>query len=144
MAVEPLLIQPTFVLDFPTDLAPLAKNKPNDTRFVEKFEAFANGMEIANAFSELNDPIEQRARFDEQVALQEKEGFCDAVDDDYISALEVGMPPAGGLEIGIDRVVMLLTGATSIREVILFPTLKPRTVEEVGQDEAEEDGEDAD
>jgi len=125
--VEPLLIQPTFVTHYPASLNPLCKRNSADPTLSDRFEVIAAGMELANAFSELNDPMEQRRRFEEQVRRQEaEERYCNAVDEDYVSALEVGMPPAGGLGIGIDRLVMLLTGQTSIRETILFPTLRPQ------------------
>jgi len=124
--VEPRLINPTFVTQYPASLNPLSKRNRKNPNMTDRFEVIVAGMEIANAFSELNDPIEQRARFEEQVAKGGEENYCNAVDEDYITALEVGMPPAGGMGIGIDRLVMLLTGQTTIREVVLFPTLKPR------------------
>ncbi|MBI2866665.1 MAG: lysine--tRNA ligase, partial [Chloroflexi bacterium] len=126
--VEPDLVQPTFLVDYPVEVSPLAKHKPDDPRLVERFEAFAAGMEIANAFSELNDPLEQRQRFAEQEALRAALGeeAAERTDQDFLVALEHGMPPAGGLGVGIDRLVMLLTNNPSIREVILFPQLKSK------------------
>ncbi len=125
--VEPNLIQPTFLIDYPVSMSPLAKNKPGEERVVERFEAFAGGMEIANAFTELNDPEEQRRRFQQQQKeRQAGDEETEPVDEDFLLALEYGMPPTGGLGVGIDRVVMLLTNQQSIREVILFPQLKEK------------------
>jgi len=126
--VEPKLMQPTFLVDYPVSMSPLAKTKPGYERVVERFEAFAGGMEIANAFTELNDPIEQRQRFLEQQKEHqaEEEEVVRTVDEDFLLALEYGMPPAGGLGVGIDRLVMLLTNQPSIRQVILFPQLKEK------------------
>ena len=108
-------------------MSPLAKTKPGYERVVERFEAFAGGMEIANAFTELNDPLEQRKRFTEQQKERQAEGGIEeTIDEDFLLALEYGMPPTGGLGLGIDRLVMLLTGQQSIREVILFPQLKEK------------------
>ncbi len=126
--VQPSLIQPTFLKDYPVSMSPLAKTRPGEDRVVERFEAFAGGMEIANAFSELNDPEEQRQRFvQQQKERHEKDEESWTIDDDYLLALEYGMPPTGGLGVGIDRLVMLLTNQSSIREVILFPQLREKT-----------------
>ena len=124
--VEPKLIQPTFLLDYPVSMSPLAKTKPGENRVAERFEAFVSGMEIANAFTELNDPEEQRQRFLQQKERRAEGEITETIDEDYILALEYGMPPAGGLGVGIDRLVMLLTNQQSIREVILFPQLKEK------------------
>ena len=125
--VEETIIEPTFVYGHPIEISPLAKKNPNDPRFTERFELFICGSEYGNAFTELNDPIDQYERFANQ--LKERElgnDEANEMDIDFVEALEYGMPPAGGLGIGIDRLVMLLTGAETVREVILFPTMKPR------------------
>jgi len=125
--VVPRLIQPAFIMDYPVSMSPLAKKKPGEERVVERFQAVAGGMEIANAYSELSDPVEQRQRFEEQ--MKERQGEDKekwTIDEDYLLALEYGMPPTGGLGIGIDRLIMLLTNQQSIREVILFPQLREK------------------
>jgi lysyl-tRNA synthetase, class II len=125
---EPELTNPTFIIEFPTELSPLSKQKASDPRFVERFELFIAKMEIANAFSELNDPAEQRRRFEEQMSQRERgDDEAMVMDEDYIRALSYGMPPTGGEGIGIDRLVMILTNQRSIRDVILFPHMRPES-----------------
>jgi lysyl-tRNA synthetase class 2 len=125
--VEPRLIQPTFILDYPRDISPLAKSVPGDPLHVERFEFFIGGMEMGNAFTELNDPVEQRKRFE---ALQELFGKDDEernpIDEDYLRAMRYGMPPNGGFGMGVDRLAMLLTDSRTLREVLLFPHLRER------------------
>jgi lysyl-tRNA synthetase class 2 len=125
--VEPRLTEPTFVIDYPVEHSPLAKRSPANPRYVERFEPSAGGLKFGNAYTELNDPIEQRERFIEQIeARAAGDEEAELPEEDFLVALEHGMPPTGGLGIGIDRIVMLLSGRKSIREVILFPTLRER------------------
>jgi lysyl-tRNA synthetase class 2 len=128
--IEPNLLQPTFLVDYPIDVSPLAKRKSDTERTVERFEGFAGGMELCNAFSELNDPVDQLNRFIEQKRdLDTGDKEAHPLDEDYVNALSYGMPPAGGFGMGVDRLVMLLTNKENIREVILFPHLRPETRE---------------
>ena len=123
--VEPDLIQPTFVMDYPVELSPFAKDHRSESGLVERWEAFCLGIEFSNAFTELNDPDEQRARFEDQRRqLAEGDEETQPYDEDFVRALEHGMPPTGGLGMGIDRLVMLLSGRSSIREVVLFPAMR--------------------
>jgi lysyl-tRNA synthetase class 2 len=123
--VEEHLIQPTFIMDHPVEISPLTKKKPEDPNYVERFEFFMNGWEMANAYSELNDPIDQRERFEAQEkALAAGDDEAEHTDEDFLNALCVGMPPTGGIGFGIDRMVMMMTNSPAIRDVLLFPTMK--------------------
>lgn len=137
---EEHMIQPTFIMDHPTDISPLTKMKPDNPEYVERFEFFMNGWEMANAYSELNDPIDQRRRFalqEEQFAAGDEE--ANHTDEDFLNALEIGMPPTGGIGFGIDRMCMLLTDSQAIRDVLLFPTMKRQGKKENGEAEDEEE-----
>ena len=124
--VEDTLIQPTFIMDYPVEVSPLTKKKPSDPRLVERFEIFIGGREYGNAYSELNDPIDQKERFMAQMKEREAGNEeANMMDDDFVQSLEYGMPPTGGLGIGVDRLIMLLTDSYSIRDILLFPTMKP-------------------
>jgi lysyl-tRNA synthetase class 2 len=142
---EPRLTQPHIIYDFPLAVSPLSKIKPDEPDWVERFEFYIGGFEVGNAFSELNDPIDQDERFQQQIEQKERgdEEAMSAVDDDYVRALGYGLPPTAGEGIGIDRLTMLLTNSSSIRDVILFPLMRPRqkTAEQVAQKEDQQHGE---
>ena len=122
---EGKLIQPTFIYDFPASVSPLSRKRTSDPWFVDRFELFVGGKELANAFSELNDPVDQKQRFEAQLAARESgDEEAHQMDEDYVCALEHGLPPTGGFGLGVDRLVMLLTGCTSIRDVVLFPQMR--------------------
>ncbi|RIJ92535.1 MAG: hypothetical protein DCC44_07960 [Acidobacteria bacterium] len=139
IVVEPNLIQPTFIIDYPKSISPLSKASPEDPQIAERFELFINGMEVANGFSELNDPREQYERFVDQAEARERgDDEAMVLDEDYVRALSYGMPPAAGIGIGIDRLVMLLTNKHSIRDVILFPHMRPERKQEAESTEDDE------
>jgi lysyl-tRNA synthetase class 2 len=136
---EDKLIQPTFITDYPIEMSPLTKKHRNNPQLTERFELIVNGKELANAYSELNDPIDQRERFEEQLRLSEK-GDDEAmfIDHDFIRSLEYGMPPTSGMGIGMDRLVMMLTGQNSIQEVLLFPQMRPEKTESKTESEIQD------
>ncbi|MGB6191179.1 MAG: amino acid--tRNA ligase-related protein, partial [Terracidiphilus sp.] len=137
--VEPFLIQPTIIYDYPTVVSPLSKAKPDDPEHVERFEFFAGGFELGNAFSELNDPVEQHKRFEQQLSERDRgDDEAHQMDEDYVRALAYGLPPTGGEGIGVDRLTMLLTGSKSIRDVILFPLMRAEQTSAGKEAEAEE------
>jgi lysyl-tRNA synthetase class 2 len=139
--VEPTLIQPTLVTDYPVELSPLAKRSREDARLVERFEPFVAGMEIGNAFSELNDPDDQRERLlESRRAFEAGDDEAHPLDEDYLRALEVGLPPTGGLGMGVDRLAMILCGASNLREVIAFPHMRPSAGDAAGEDDGRGDG----
>jgi lysyl-tRNA synthetase class 2 len=138
LLAEPNLIQPTIIYDYPTVVSPLSKQKPDDPDHVERFEFFAGGFELGNAFSELNDPVEQEKRFRDQLAERDRgDDEAHQMDEDYVRALAYGLPPTGGEGLGVDRLVMLLTGSKSIRDVILFPLMRPEKSHEADSDHTE-------